>query len=251
MGGIRRQLAVIMEPLRAQVSMKAGCRSGPARGTRTSLAQVRHTGAMADQNVQAVVFDLGGVLIDWDPRYLYRRLFSDETAMADFLATICSDDWHRQHDLGVDVTASCQQLADLHPEYRDLIMAWAERGEEMAAGQFDGTVEILRVLKDQGLPCYALSNMEPDAFAIRRDRFAFMNWFDGHVISGLEGVAKPDRKIFGLLLERYRLDPGRTVFIDDQPRNVETAREVGLLAIQYTSADALRNALRQHGLGNL
>jgi 2-haloacid dehalogenase len=218
---------------------------------RISLVQVRHTGAMAEQNVQAVVFDLGGVLIDWDPRYLYRRLFSDEAAMADFLATVCTDDWHRQHDLGVDVTASCQQLADLHPEYRGPIMAWAERGEEMAAGQFDGTVEILRVLKDQGLACYALSNMEPDAFAIRRDRFAFMNWFDGHVISGLEGVAKPDRKIFDLLLERYRLDPGRTVFIDDQARNVETAREVGLLAIQYTSADGLRSALRLHGLGSV
>jgi 2-haloacid dehalogenase len=206
---------------------------------------------MAEQNVQAVVFDLGGVLIDWNPRYLYRQLFGDEAAMEDFLATICTDDWHRRHDLGVDVTASCLQLAEQHPGHRDLIMAWAERGEEMAAGQFDGTVEILRALKDQGVPCYALSNMEPDAFAIRRDRFAFMNWFDGHVISGLEGVAKPDRKIFDLLLERYRLDPGSTVFIDDVPRNIEAARELGLLAIRFTSAGELRSTLDGHGLGIL
>lgn len=206
---------------------------------------------MAEQNVQAVVFDLGGVLIDWDPRYLYRQLFSDETAMETFLATICTDAWHHRHDLGVDVRASCRQLADLHPEYRDLIMAWAERGEEMAAGQFDGTVEILRALKDQGVSCYALSNMEPDAFAIRRDRFAFMNWFDGQVISGLEGVAKPDREIFDLLLERYCLDPRSTVFIDDVPRNVETARGLGLLAIRFTSPGELRTALAARGLGML
>lgn len=203
---------------------------------------------MAEQNVQAVVFDLGGVLIDWNPRYLYRQLFSDEAAMETFLATICTDAWHRHHDLGVDVTASCRQLAEQHPGHRDLIMAWAERGEEMAAGQFDGTVEVLRALKDQGMPCYALSNMEPDAFAIRRDRFPFMGWFDGHVISGLEGVAKPDRKIFDLLLERYDLDPGRTVFIDDVPRNIETARELGLLAIRFTSSGELRTALAGHGL---
>jgi 2-haloacid dehalogenase len=206
---------------------------------------------MAAQNVQAVVFDLGGVLIDWNPRYLYRQLFSDETAMETFLATICTDAWHHRHDLGVDVTASCRQLADLHPEYRDLIMAWAGRGEEMAAGQLDGTVEILRALTDQRVLCYALSNMEPDAFAIRRDRFEFMKWFDGHVISGLEGVAKPDREIFELLLERYRLDPRSTVFIDDVPRNVETARELGLLAIRFTSPGELRTALAGHGLGML
>jgi 2-haloacid dehalogenase len=206
---------------------------------------------MAELDVQAVVFDLGGVLIDWNPRYLYRQLFSDEAAMETFLATICTDAWHRRHDLGVDVTASCRQLAEQHPRHRDLIMAWAERGEEMAAGQFDGTVEVLRALKDQGMPCYALSNMEPDAFAIRRDRFAFMGWFDGHDISGLEGVAKPDRKIFDLLQERYDLDPSSTVFIDDVPRNIETARELGLLAIRFTSSGELRTALAGHGLRSL
>jgi 2-haloacid dehalogenase len=121
----------------------------------------------------------------------------------------------------------------------------------MAAGQLDGTVEVLAALKDQGLPCYALSNMEPEAFAIRRCRFAFMNWFDGHVISGLEGVAKPDRQIFELLLSRYQLDPRRTVFVDDVPRNVEAARELGLLAVRYTSADGLRSELAGHGLGSL
>jgi 2-haloacid dehalogenase len=182
--------------------------------------------------ISAVVFDLGGVLIDWDPRYLYRQLFPDPGEMEDFLARICTQDWHLAHDLGADITASCQRLAALHPDYRDAIMAWAERGEEMAAGQFDRTVDVLGEVKAAGLPCYALSNMEPEAFTIRCARFQFMTWFDGHVISGLEGVAKPGRRIFEILLERYALAPETTVFVDDVQRNVDAARALGIHAVR-------------------
>ena len=124
----------------------------------------------------------------------------------------------------------------------------AERGEEMVAGQFDATVEILAEVKAAGLPCYALSNMEPDAFRVRRARFPFMDWFDGHVISGLEGVAKPDPRIFELLLSRHGLRPGRTVFIDDQARNIAAARELGLIGLQFSSPAQLRTDLRDLGL---
>ena len=196
----------------------------------------------------AVVFDLGGVLIDWNPRHLYRQLFADPGEMEDFLARICTDDWHRAHDLGEDVTASCERLAALHPGYRDAIMAWASRGEEMAAGQFDRTVDVLSSVKAAGIPCYALSNMEPDAYRVRCDRFGFMTWFDGHVISGLEGVAKPDRRIFEILLERYALAPGTTVFVDDVPRNVEAARALGINAVRYTGVGQLRRDLRALGV---
>jgi 2-haloacid dehalogenase len=202
---------------------------------------------MAVQSAEVVVFDLGGVLIDWNPRYLYRQLFTDEQSMEDFLATVCTGQWHRDHDLGEDIRESCHRLARLHPQHRDMIMAWAERGEEMVAGQFDDTVEVLRMLKAAGVPCYALSNMEPAAFAVRRDRFAFMSWFDGLVISGLEGVAKPDRLIFGILLDRYRLAPQGCVFVDDSVRNVEVARELGMIGLHYTSATRLRAELE--GLG--
>jgi 2-haloacid dehalogenase len=198
--------------------------------------------------INAVAFDLGGVLLDWDPRYLYRQLFDDPAEMEDFLASVCTSGWHSAHDLGVDVRQSCEQLALEFPGHRDMIMAWAERGEEMVAGQFDDTVAVLGDVKAAGLPCYALSNMEPDAFAVRRRRFPFMEWFDAHVISGLEGVAKPDRRIFEIMLHRHDLRPQATVFIDDQARNVDTARELGLRAVQFSSAARLRDDLRALGL---
>lgn len=203
---------------------------------------------MPGQPADVVVFDLGGVLIDWNPRYLYRQLFADPAEMETFLARICTSDWHRAHDLGADVTESCRRLAALHPGYAAEIMAWAGRGEEMVAGQFDAAVTVLGDLKAAGIRCYALSNMEPDLFAIRQARFPFLEWFDGHVISGIEGVAKPDRRIFEILLRRHCLQPEATVFADDSPANVEAARELGIVAMQYTSAGQLRQDLRALGL---
>ena len=204
--------------------------------------------ASEQREIEAVVFDLGGVLIDWDPRYVYRGLFADPAEMEEFLGSVCTLDWHLSHDLGADITESCEQLALRHPEHRDMIMVWAERGEEMVAGQFDDTVELLSELKASGMPCYALSNMEPDAFAVRRVRFPFMQWFDAHVISGLEGVAKPDRRIFEILLRRHGLRPQATVFIDDRARNVDAARELGLIALRFSSAAELRRDLQALGI---
>jgi 2-haloacid dehalogenase len=200
--------------------------------------------ASEQPEIEAVVFDIGGVLLDWDPRYVYRELFADPADMEEFLGSVCTLDWHRAHDLGADIPASCEQLALRYPEHRDMIMVWAERGEEMVAGQFDDTVELLSELKASGIPCYALSNMEPGPFRVRRARFAFMEWFDGHVISGLEGVAKPDRRIFEILLSRHGLRPHATVFIDDQARNVDAARDLGLIALQFSSAAQLRHDLQ-------
>ena len=125
--------------------------------------------ASQQRDIDAVVFDLGGVLIDWDPRYVYRPLFDDPADMEEFLGSICTPDWHRAHDLGADITQSCEQLARRHPEHRNMIMVWAERGEQMAAGQFDDTVQVLGDVKATGVRCYALSNMEPDAFRVQRD----------------------------------------------------------------------------------
>jgi 2-haloacid dehalogenase len=198
--------------------------------------------------VEAVVFDLGGVLLDWDPRHLYRQLFGDPDEMADFLRRICTPDWHRQHDLGAETARSCADLARRHPDQAGLIMAWAERGEEMVAGQIDGTVAVLADLTAAGVPCFALSNMEAETFPLRRDRFAFMRQFDGWVISGLEGVAKPDPEIFRILLGRYRLDPARTAFVDDAPANVAAARQLGLAALQFAGPARLRRDLRALGL---
>jgi 2-haloacid dehalogenase len=198
--------------------------------------------------VDTVVFDLGGVLLDWDPRHLYRKLIDDPDELADFLARICTAEWHHAHDLGVPILESCRELAREHPEYAELIMAWAERGEEMIAGQIDGTVEVLADLSRAGVRCLALSNMEAETFPLRRERFAFMRYFSGCVISGLEGVAKPDPAILKLLLTRYQLDPARTVFIDDKPDNITAAKQVGLTAIRFADPGQLRGDLGALGL---
>jgi 2-haloacid dehalogenase len=203
---------------------------------------------ISNPRITGVVFDLGGVLINWNPRHLYRSLFTDPSEMEDFLARICTDDWHHEHDLGADIRESCENLAQMHPNYRNTIMAWAEHGEDMIAGQFDRTVDVLSELKATGISCYALSNMEREVFPVRYERFPFMKWFDGYVISGLEGVAKPDRRIFEILLKRYALEPQETVFIDDSQRNVEAARKLGIHSVHYKSAERLKHELIAQGI---
>ena len=202
---------------------------------------------MPDPAVTAVVFDIGGVLLDWDPRHLYRKLIADPAELDRFLGEICTPQWHLAHDLGADTQDSCRELAAEHPGHADLIMAWAHRGEEMIAGELDGT-GVLGDVARTGLTCLALSNMEPDTFALRRDRFPFFRLLDGCVISGIEGVAKPDRKIFEIMLSRYGLDPAATVFTDDNAQNVAAAREVGIEAIRYSGAAGLRRDLRARGI---
>ncbi len=194
------------------------------------------------------MFDLGGVLIDWNPRHLYRQLIADPAELEDFLGRICTPAWHLGHDLGVDIEQSCRELARLHPEHADLIMAWADRGEDMVAGTLDDTVAVLTELNSAGVRCLALSNMEPETFVKRRSRFAFFDLLDGWVISGHEGVAKPDQQIFEILLSRYGLDPAATVFIDDNTANVAAAAKLGVVAIDFTTAAQLRKELRGLGL---
>jgi 2-haloacid dehalogenase len=203
---------------------------------------------MTDAAVQTVVFDIGGVLLDWDPRHLYRRLISDPAEMAEFLGQICTPQWHLAHDLGADTEQSCLELAAAHPDRSELIMAWSHRSEEMVAGQLDQAVSVLAEVKAAGLRCLALSNMESDKFRLRRSRYPFFGLFDGCVISGMEGVVKPDRGIFEILLARYALRPEATVFVDDMAANVAAAREFGITAIEYSTAAQLRCELRDLGL---
>jgi 2-haloacid dehalogenase len=198
--------------------------------------------------IDVVVFDLGGVLIDWDPRHLYRRLFDDEADKEEYLATVCTPAWHLRHDLGPGLVESCEALAAAHPAQAALIMAWAERSEEMVKGAIEGTVEILSELKAAGVPCYGLTNMEPETFPLRVERFDFLSWFDGMVVSGFEGVAKPDPAIFRLLLDRYGLAADRALFVDDLAGNVAAARSVGLHGLVFASPAGLRAVLEDEGL---
>jgi 2-haloacid dehalogenase len=198
--------------------------------------------------VDAVVFDLGGVLLDWDPRHLYRKLFDDPTEMDWFLSEICTLEWHADHDRGVPAEESCARLASAHPDYAEPIFAWARRTEEMVAGPIVDTVEIVRELRDASVPCYALTNMEAETYPKRVARYPFLSWFHGTVVSSFEGVAKPDPEIFRRLLERFELEPETTVMIDDSPLNLETAASLGMTAVLFRSPAQLRHSLRELGL---
>ena len=194
------------------------------------------------------MFDIGGVLLDWNPRHLYRKLFDDEEAMNRFLDEVCTLEWHDAHDRGVPFERSCAELAARHPTCSDLIWAWARRSEEMVAGPLDASVDILRSLKDRGLPCYALTNMEAETYPLRLARFDFLSWFDGTVVSSYEGIAKPDLEIFRRLLTRFHLRAATTLMIDDSMRNVAAAGRVGMPTVRFTSAGDLRARLEGYGL---
>jgi 2-haloacid dehalogenase len=196
----------------------------------------------------AVVFDLGGVLLDWDPRHLYRKLFADEASMEAFLADVCTPAWNERQDAGRPFAEAVAELAPAHPDKLHLINAWHERFGEMIAGVIEGTVDILRDLKSRDVPVYALSNWSAETFPGQRPRFAFLEWFDGIVLSGAEGCMKPDERIFRILLDRYGLSAAHTVFIDDNPRNAHAASVLGMRGIHFQSPARLREELASLGL---
>jgi len=197
----------------------------------------------------AVVFDLGGVLIDWDPRYLYRTLFDgDDGAMETFLSEVVTQEWNGHQDAGRPWSEAIEVLARQHPERRDLIAAFWERWPEMLGGAIDDTVAILAELRAAGVRVFALSNWSAETFPRARPRFPFLDWFDGIVISGEVRLVKPDPRIFRHLLETHGLAAERTVFVDDSETNVAAAVALGMTGIHFAGAEALRRELRSLGL---
>jgi 2-haloacid dehalogenase len=197
------------------------------------------------------VFDLGGVLIDWNPRFLYRKLFDgDEIAMEHFLANICTPSWNSQQDAGRSFAEGCAVLKRQHPDHAELIEAWFERHEEMLAGPISGTVEILAELHSRGVPLYALSNWSAETFPTAQRRFDFLRWFRGILLSGNVRLIKPDRRIFQLFFETFAIDPAHTVYIDDLQPNAEMATALGMHGILFKDPAVLRKELAQLGLLN-
>lgn len=199
--------------------------------------------------MQAIIFDLGGVLIDWDPRYLYRPIFGDDVAgMEDFLTRVCPPDWNRQMDAGVPFADAVAQRQREFPEHADLIALWKDGWPQMLHDAITEAVEILASVRARGHRLVALTNWSAETFPIARERFAFLEWFEDIVVSGVERLAKPDPRIFRLTLERNRLDPTRTIFIDDLPANVEAAAALGIDAVRFEGAARLRTDLERRGL---
>jgi len=199
-------------------------------------------------STKAAVFDLGGVLIDWDPRYLYRKLLADEAAVEEFLATVCTPGWNTEQDRGRPFAEGIAELTERHPAHAAAIAAYHQRWPEMLAGDIAGAVELLAELRTAGVPLYALTNWSAETFGTARERFEFLGWFDGVVVSGEERIVKPDPRIFRLLLDRFGLDPAATVYVDDSPANVAAALELGLDAVRFRDPDRLRRDLAARGL---
>jgi 2-haloacid dehalogenase len=192
---------------------------------------------------KAVVFDLGGVLIDWDPRYLYRKLLADEAAVEEFLATVCTPEWNAEQDRGRPFAEGVAELVERFPAHAAVITAYHERWPEMLGGDVGGTVELLAELRAAGVPLYALTNWSAETFGIARGRFEFLNWFDGVLVSGEERMIKPDPAIFQLMVDRFGLDPGSTFYVDDSAANVAAAGRLGFDAVRFTSPEQLRRDL--------
>lgn len=203
----------------------------------------------ADRSV--AVFDLGGVLIDWNPRHLYRKLFhGDEAAMEHFLATVCTHSWNLRQDAGRPFSEGCAELKALYPGQAELIDAWFERYDEMMAGPISDTVEILAELRVRGVPLYALSNWSAETFPIALKRFDFLQLFRGTLLSGEARLLKPDPRLFRLFCETFAIDPTQAVYIDDLAPNVEAATALGMHGIRFTDPPALRGELVKLGLLN-
>ena len=197
---------------------------------------------MASQ--RAVVFDLGGVLVDWDPRYLLREVMAGrESEMEWLLREVLNREWNLARDGGDSWAEAMAAVEAAHPEYLDIFRVYDARWPEMLRGDHPDTVAVLAELRETGVPLYALTNWSAEKFPHAEERFGWLDWFDGIVVSGRVKLAKPDAAIYHLLLETFGLVPAETFFTDDHEPNVIAAREVGSDAHLFTGAAALRDDL--------
>ena len=194
---------------------------------------------------QTVVFDVGGVLLDWNPRYLYRQLFAgDDDAMEYFLTHVCSHTWNLMQDAGRSFADGVGELSARYPEHAALISAYDERWPETVAGAIAGSVEILHELHRQATPLYAITNFSTEKFAYSKTQYDFLNIFLDTVVSAEVKLVKPDPAIYLTLLQKNNLQAADCVFIDDSAVNIHGARQVGMHAIHFQSPEQLRAELQ-------
>jgi len=196
--------------------------------------------------INTIIFDLGNVLINWNPKLLYNKIFESEEQTNHFLENICTLTWNEEQDAGRSLEAGTKALIEEFPQHKTEIEAYYGRWEEMLNGSIEGSVEIFRKLKATGkYKIYALTNWSSELFPIALREFDFLNWFDGIVVSGDEGIRKPHPDFFQILFDRYKVNPANAVFIDDNLRNVEAARKLGIQSIRFTSAEELEKELKE------
>jgi 2-haloacid dehalogenase len=195
------------------------------------------------KSINTVIFDLGNVLIGWDPRRLYRQLIDDEERMEWFLREVCNSEWNEQQDAGRPWSEGTAMLRERFPEHAELIDAYHVRWKETLVGPIEGSVALLAELKARGVRVLALTNWSQETFPIARQLFPFLGWFEGIVVSGEERLVKPDPRIYRCLLERYGVDPATALYIDDSARNVEAAEALGMHGYWFRDPAGLRERL--------
>lgn len=204
---------------------------------------------MSQEKVQNIIFDLGGVLIDWNPRYLYRKIFKDEERIEWFLQNICTPEWNDEQDAGRSFEEATRELIARHPEWEEPIAAWYSRWQETIGGAIEPTVEVLRQIKSNGqFKLFALTNWSAETFPWALENFDFLHWFEGIVVSGTEKTRKPFPDIYRILLDRYQIDPRKSVFIDDNLKNILGAQVVELQTIHFQNAGNLKSELTRLGV---
>jgi 2-haloacid dehalogenase len=206
------------------------------------------TANLTERTTDAVVFDIGGVLLDWSPTYLYAELIPDVEQRSHFLTNVVSPAWNHKQDEGRPWAEAIEELTSLHPEHAEWIAAYDSGWLKMIKGVFADTAEVLTEIQALGLPTYALTNFSGDKWEVAKEAFPILTRFDAEIVSGVEQTAKPGEKIYRILIDRFGLDPARTFYTDDMQYNVDGARAVGLDAELFTGAAGLREQLRARGL---
>lgn len=205
---------------------------------------------MKNSRFKAIIFDLGNVLINWDPRHVFNDTYFDAPGQRDyFLEKICSMDWNEQQDEGRSIVEATQELVAQYPEWESSIRDYYGRWTDMLGGPIPETVEIFRRLKESGrYKIYALTNWQTGLFDIALVRYAFLHWFDGRVVSGEEKIRKPDPAFYQRLLDRYNVKSSEALFIDDNLRNIKAAEAMGIRSIHFTGPAALELSLIELGI---
>ena len=199
--------------------------------------------------INTVIFDLGGVLIDWNPRYVYRTIFKTEEEIDWFFENVATHDWNENQDAGYPLDAATEDLIKKHPDWENEIRAYYGRWTEMLGGPIHETVEILKELKKMpDLKTYALTNWSAETFPIALERYDFLHWFDGRLVSGEEKTRKPFAEIYQKIIDKFSIDPSKAIFIDDNLRNIKGAEALGIKGIHFHDSAQLKNELIQLGV---
>ena len=195
------------------------------------------------QKIDTIVFDLGGVLIDWNPDYVFNKIFSTEEELQWFYKNICTGEWNEEQDAGRTIKEGTELLLKQFPDHEKNIRIFYDRWVDMLGGPIHGTVNILRELKKKGYKTYALTNWSAETFPIALDKYIFLHWFDGRHVSGEEKTRKPFKGFYESLIKRFDINPAKAVYLDDNVRNLIPAKEMGFTTIHFQSPRQFREDL--------